>query len=102
GEKQGAKVVVDGRNAKIPKYESGNFVKPTVLDNLPATSELADTEIFGPVLSLIHANNIDEAIEFLARTPFGNHASLFTSSASAARKCRYELPARRHGTTDRT
>src|SRR5438270_892835 len=93
GEKQGAKIVVDGRNVKIPKYESGNFVKPTVLDNLPATSELADTEIFGPVLSLIHANNIDEAIEFLARTPFGNQASLFTSSGSAARKFRYEAPA---------
>src|SRR5438270_8966268 len=59
GEKQGAKIVVDGRNVKIPKYESGNFVKPTVLDNLPATSELADTEIFGPVLSLIHAHDID-------------------------------------------
>jgi len=93
GEKQGAKVVVDGRNAKIPKYESGNFVRPTVLDNLPATSELADTEIFGPVLSLIHAHHIDEAIEFLARSPFGNQASLFTSSGSAARKFRYEVPA---------
>jgi malonate-semialdehyde dehydrogenase (acetylating) / methylmalonate-semialdehyde dehydrogenase len=93
GEKQGAKIVVDGRNVKIPKYESGNFVKPTVLDNLPATSELADTEIFGPVLSLIHANDIDEAIEFLARSPFGNQASLFTSSGSAARKFRYEAPA---------
>src|SRR5438105_9856977 len=93
GEKQGAKVVVDGRNAKIPKYESGNFVRQTVLDNLPATSELADTEIFGPVLSLIHAHDIDEAIEFLARSPFGNQASLFTSSGSAARKFRYEAPA---------
>src|SRR5690349_3385512 len=54
GEKQGAKVLLDGRNSKIPRYESGNFVKPTILDNVPATSELADTEIFGPVLSLIH------------------------------------------------
>ena len=56
GDKQGAKVLLDGRNAKIPKYEAGNFVKPTILDNLPATSELADTEIFGPVLSLVHAD----------------------------------------------
>jgi malonate-semialdehyde dehydrogenase (acetylating) / methylmalonate-semialdehyde dehydrogenase len=46
--KQGAKVLLDGRNSKIPKYESGNFVKPTILDNVPATSDLADTEIFGP------------------------------------------------------
>jgi len=93
GEKQGAKVVVDGRNSKVPKYESGNFVKPTILDNLPATSELADTEIFGPVLSLVHANDMDEALAFLERSPYGNQASLFTSSGSAARRFRYEAPA---------
>src|SRR6266850_2364617 len=51
GEKSGAKVLVDGRNAKVPSYESGNFVKPTILDAVPANSELAHTEIFGPVLS---------------------------------------------------
>ncbi len=93
GEKQGAKVLLDGRNAKIPRYEAGNFVKPTILDDVPAASELAHTEIFGPVLSLIHANDIDEAIDFLARSPFGNQASLFTSSGAAARKFRYEAPA---------
>jgi malonate-semialdehyde dehydrogenase (acetylating) / methylmalonate-semialdehyde dehydrogenase len=93
GEKQGAKVLLDGRNSKIPKYESGNFVKPTILDNVPATSELADTEIFGPVLSLIHANDMDEALAFLERSPYGNQASLFTSSGAAARHFRYEAPA---------
>jgi malonate-semialdehyde dehydrogenase (acetylating) / methylmalonate-semialdehyde dehydrogenase len=93
GEKQGAKVLLDGRNAKIPKHESGNFVKPTILDDVPATSELADTEIFGPVLSLIHANDMDEALAFLERSPYGNQASLFTSSGSAARRFRYEAPA---------
>src|SRR5438445_3633662 len=93
GEKEGAKVLLDGRNAKIPKYESGNFVKPTILDNLPKDSELANTEIFGPVLSLVHANDIDEAIDFLAHSPFGNQASLFTSSGAAARKFRYEVQA---------
>jgi len=93
GEKQGAKVLLDGRNARIPGYESGNFVKPTILDHLPATSDLADTEIFGPVLSLIHANDMDEALAFLERSPFGNQASLFTSSGSAARRFRYEAPA---------
>jgi malonate-semialdehyde dehydrogenase (acetylating) / methylmalonate-semialdehyde dehydrogenase len=93
GEKQGAKVLLDGRNSKIPKYESGNFVKPTILDSVPATSELADTEIFGPVLSLIHANDMDEALAFLERSPYGNQASLFTSSGAAARRFRYEAPA---------
>ena len=93
GAKDGAKVVIDGRNPKISKYEAGNFVKPTVLDGVPATSELTNTEIFGPVLSLVHASGIDEAMEFLARSPYGNQASLFTSSGSAARRFRYEAPA---------
>jgi len=93
GEKQGAKVLLDGRNAKIPKHEAGNFVKPTILDNLPPTSELVDTEIFGPVLSLIHAKDMDEALAFLEHSAYGNQASLFTSSGSAARRFRYEAAA---------
>jgi malonate-semialdehyde dehydrogenase (acetylating) / methylmalonate-semialdehyde dehydrogenase len=90
---EGAKAIVDGRNAKVPNHESGHFLKPTVLDGLPASSSLAHTEIFGPVLSLVHANSIDEAMEFLAKSPFGNQASLFTTSGAAARKFRYEAPA---------
>ncbi len=93
GEKAGAKVLVDGRYAKVPSYESGNFVKPTILDGVPADSELAHTEIFGPVLSLVHAKDLDEAMNFLEKNPFGNQASLFTSSGSAARRFRYEAPA---------
>src|SRR5258705_2974805 len=93
GETQGAKVLIDGRNPRIPKHEAGNFVKPTILDGVPATSELTHTEIFGPVLSLIHADSMDEAIAFLERNPYGNQASLFTSSGSAARRFRYEAPA---------
>ena len=69
GEKQGAKILLDGRNPRIPKGEAGNFVKPTVLDAVPATSELTETEIFGPVLSLVHANDLDEALAFLERSP---------------------------------
>src|ERR1700683_884486 len=83
GEKQGAKILLDGRNSKISKYESGNFVKPTILDDVPATSDLADTEIFGPVLSLVHAGDMDDALAFLERSAYGNQASLFTSSGSA-------------------
>jgi malonate-semialdehyde dehydrogenase (acetylating)/methylmalonate-semialdehyde dehydrogenase len=93
GEKQGAKVLLDGRNTRIAKHEAGNFVKPTVLDGVPTTSELTHTEIFGPVLSMIHADNMDEAIAFLERNPYGNQASLFTSSGSAARRFRYQAPA---------
>jgi len=93
GEKQGAKVLLDGRNARVARHESGNFVKPTILDNVPASSELADTEIFGPVLSLIHASDLDEAMAFLEHSAYGNQASLFTSSGAAARRFRYEAPA---------
>jgi malonate-semialdehyde dehydrogenase (acetylating) / methylmalonate-semialdehyde dehydrogenase len=93
GEKQGARVLVDGRNAKIARHERGNFVKPTILDGVPASSELSHTEIFGPVLSMVHANDMDEALAFLERNPYGNQASLFTSSGAAARRFRYEAPA---------
>ena len=93
GINEGAKATIDGRNAKVANHEGGNFVKPTVLDGLPAASSLANTEIFGPVLSLVHAHSIDEAMEFLRRSPYGNQASLFTTSGAAARKFRYEAPA---------
>src|SRR4030088_3313037 len=93
GARDGAKVVLDGRNPKVAKYEAGNFVKPTVLDDVPASSELTNTEIFGPVLSLVHASDMDDAMDIVARSPFGNQASLFTSSGSAGRGFRYETPA---------
>src|SRR6266853_639277 len=93
GVDEGAKAILDGRNTKIPGHESGNFLTPTILDGLPSSSQLADTEIFGPVLSLVHADSIDEAMEFLRRSPYGNQASLFTTSGSAARQFRYEAPA---------
>ena len=93
GVSDGAKPIVDGRNAKVANHESGNFLKPTVLDGVPVSSALAHTEIFGPVLSLVHASSIDEAIDFVRRSPYGNQASLFTTSGAAARKFRYEAPA---------
>jgi malonate-semialdehyde dehydrogenase (acetylating)/methylmalonate-semialdehyde dehydrogenase len=90
---EGAKPLLDGRHASVPNHENGNFLTPTILDGLPSTSQLANTEIFGPVLSLIHADSVDEAIDFIRQSPFGNQASLFTTSGSAARKFRYEAPA---------
>jgi len=93
GEKGGAKVLVDGRNAKVSGLEHGNFVKPTILDGVAQSSELAHTEIFGPVLSLIPANDMDDALAFLEKNPFGNQASIFTSSGATARRFRYDAPA---------
>jgi malonate-semialdehyde dehydrogenase (acetylating) / methylmalonate-semialdehyde dehydrogenase len=86
----GAKPLVDGRSARVAGYEQGNFIRPTVLDNVDPMSELAQTEVFGPVLSVMRAKTIDDAIEMVNRSAFGNMACLFTSSGAAARRFRYE------------
>jgi malonate-semialdehyde dehydrogenase (acetylating)/methylmalonate-semialdehyde dehydrogenase len=93
GANEGAKVLLDGRTTTPKDGEKGNFVSPTVLDALPPNSELTDTEIFGPVLSLVHARDLDEALAFLESSAYGNQASLFTSNGAAARRFRYEAPA---------
>jgi len=90
GEKEGARVLADGRNAIIKGYERGNFVRPTVLDGLRPESEVAVTEIFGPVLGLIHVKSLEEAIDFVNSGRYGNMACIFTGSGAAARKFRYE------------
>lgn len=90
GADQGATVRVDGRSPHIPGYEQGNFIRPTILDNVSPQSEIAQTEIFGPVLGLIHLETIEQAIELINSGQYGNMACLFTSSGAAARKFRYE------------
>jgi malonate-semialdehyde dehydrogenase (acetylating)/methylmalonate-semialdehyde dehydrogenase len=90
GAGNGAEVLVDGRNPQIAGYEHGNFVRPTILHNVDPRSEIARTEIFGPVLSLMHADTIDEAIALVNAGVYGNMACLFTSSGAAARQFRYE------------
>jgi malonate-semialdehyde dehydrogenase (acetylating)/methylmalonate-semialdehyde dehydrogenase len=93
GVKEGASIPVDGRGTIIKGYENGSFVRPTILLDLKPGSEIARTEIFGPVLSLIHVKTIDEAVSLANDGEYGNQASLFTSSGSAARKFRYEVQA---------
>ncbi len=79
------KLLVDGRQGAPSE---GSFLKPSVIDDLDPGSELASTEIFGPVLSLIHLKNMDEVIELINKGRYGNMASLFTSSGSSARRFR--------------
>ncbi|MBW4475579.1 MAG: CoA-acylating methylmalonate-semialdehyde dehydrogenase [Tolypothrix brevis GSE-NOS-MK-07-07A] len=93
GAKEGAKLLVDGRNPEITGYKNGNFIRPTILQNVDPVGEIARTEIFGPVLSLIHLNSIDEAIALVNRGQYGNMACLFTTNGAAARKFRYEAEA---------
>ncbi|MCC6590058.1 MAG: CoA-acylating methylmalonate-semialdehyde dehydrogenase [Bryobacterales bacterium] len=90
GLKGGAKAVIDGRG--IETSADGYFVGPTVLEGNMESSDLATTEIFGPVLTLTPARDLDEAIAMIARNPYGNAASIFTTSGVSARKFRYEVP----------
>jgi malonate-semialdehyde dehydrogenase (acetylating)/methylmalonate-semialdehyde dehydrogenase len=93
GASDGARIVRDGRGARVSKYESGNFVGPTVIDGVSPSSELFDTEVFGPVLSLVHASTLDQAIAIIGQSQYGNAASLFTNRGATARRFKYEAPA---------
>lgn len=87
---EGASALVDGRGARVGGHEGGFFVRPTILRDVPAGGTIAKTEIFGPVLGLLHASTVDAAIELVNRSSFGNQACLFTQSGASARKFRYE------------
>ncbi len=87
---EGAKARVDGRGAKIDGNPDGWFVRPTVLDDLPVDGEVVRTEVFGPVLGLVRAKTLDDAIELINGGAYGNMACLFTSSGRAARRFRHE------------
>jgi malonate-semialdehyde dehydrogenase (acetylating)/methylmalonate-semialdehyde dehydrogenase len=93
GAREGASVLLDGSGAQIKGLPGGNFINPTIIDGVPLESQLSRTEIFGPVLSLLHAETIGEAIQIVAGNPYGNAASIFTSSGAAARQFRSEVPA---------
>jgi malonate-semialdehyde dehydrogenase (acetylating)/methylmalonate-semialdehyde dehydrogenase len=88
GISEGANLLLDGRNASISGYEKGNFIKPTILENVALDGEVIKTEIFGPVMSLLHMKTIDEAIDFVNSNNYGNMACLFTSSGLNARTFR--------------
>jgi malonate-semialdehyde dehydrogenase (acetylating)/methylmalonate-semialdehyde dehydrogenase len=93
GEQDGARILVDGRAPKIAGYDHGFFVAPTVLDQVPPDAEIARTEIFGPVLSLMHAKTIKEAIALVNGRSYGNMACIFTTDGANARRFRYEVNA---------
>lgn len=90
---EGGSVLLDGRNAAIKSYEKGNFIRPTIIENLPVGGELLRTEIFGPVMSLLHMKTVEEAIAFINNGAYGNMACVFTSSGSSARKFRNQAMA---------
>lgn len=93
GVDEGANLILDGRNVSIRGYEKGNFIKPTILENVPLDGEVIKTEIFGPVMSLLPMNSIEQAIDFVNSNNYGNMACLFTSSGLIARTFRNQANA---------
>jgi malonate-semialdehyde dehydrogenase (acetylating)/methylmalonate-semialdehyde dehydrogenase len=84
-EKAGASVLVDGRNTIVPGHEDGYYVGPTILDYVTPDMKIAQEEVFGPVLAIIRARDLDEALSVENANPYGNAASVFTESGGTAR-----------------
>ncbi|MDH4058305.1 MAG: aldehyde dehydrogenase family protein, partial [Cyclobacteriaceae bacterium] len=84
-EAAGAKVLVDGRNTKVEGQEGGYYVGPTVIDFVTPDMAIAKEEVFGPVLAILRANNIDEALQIENNSQYGNAASVFTQNGGMAR-----------------
>ena len=84
-ELQGAKILVDGRNTKVAGKENGTYVGPTVIDYVTPQMSVATEEIFGPVISIMRTNTVDEALAIENANPYGNAASVFTQNGAMAR-----------------
>ncbi len=85
GVKEGAKLILDGRSINIQGYENGNFVGPTLFDNVTKDMLIYKEEIFGPVLSVVRAKNYDEALKLVNDHEFGNGTSIYTSNGEVSR-----------------
>jgi len=91
GKKEGAEILLDGRNVIVEKYPKGNFVGPTILTGVKPHMLSYKEEIFGPVLLVMTADTLDDAIALINRNPYGNGTAIFTQSGAAARKFQYEV-----------
>ncbi|OQS47681.1 CoA-acylating methylmalonate-semialdehyde dehydrogenase [Chromobacterium violaceum] len=91
GVEEGAKLELDGRGVKVAGFESGNFVGPTIFSGVKPEMAIYHQEIFGPVLCLMAADTLDEAIAIINANPNGNGTAVFTQSGAAARKFQEEI-----------
>jgi malonate-semialdehyde dehydrogenase (acetylating)/methylmalonate-semialdehyde dehydrogenase len=92
GLKEGAELIRDGRR-EMNDFSEGNFLGPTIFDHVTPEMTIAREEIFAPVLSLLRANNLDEGLEYIRQSRYGNGATIYTNDAKAARKFREEADA---------
>ena len=84
-EQSGAKLLLDGRGVTVPDKENGNYIGPTLIDGVAPGSESACDEIFGPVITVLHVDTLDEALAIESASPYGNAASIYTANGAAAR-----------------
>jgi malonate-semialdehyde dehydrogenase (acetylating)/methylmalonate-semialdehyde dehydrogenase len=91
--KEGANLLLDGRDVKVEGHPNGFFVGPTIFGDVKPDMCIAQEEIFGPVMSIIKVKSYEEALEIIHASPYGNASSIFTSSGKWARKFGYEVQA---------
>jgi malonate-semialdehyde dehydrogenase (acetylating) / methylmalonate-semialdehyde dehydrogenase len=91
GIKEGAKLELDGRGIKVPGYEKGNFIGPTIFSGVTPEMKIYTTEIFGPVMVIVGVNTLGEAITLINNNPFGNGTGIFTQSGAVARRFQSEI-----------
>ena len=91
GIQEGAKLELDGRGIKVPGYEQGNFIGPTIFSAVRPGMKIYTTEVFGPVMVIVSVKTLDEAIALINDNPFGNGTGIFTQSGAAARKFQSEI-----------
>jgi malonate-semialdehyde dehydrogenase (acetylating) / methylmalonate-semialdehyde dehydrogenase len=91
GVNEGAKLLLDGRGVKVSGFEKGNFLGPTVFDHVDKNHTIYKEEIFGPVMCIVRADSLDQAIEFVNSNPYGNGTAIFTQSGAYARRYQREI-----------
>ncbi len=92
GVKEGADLLLDGRNVKVEGNPGGFFVGPTIFDNVTPDMTIAKEEIFGPVLGIVRVGDFEEALDIIRGIPYGNASSIFTNSGKWAREFKYRVP----------
>jgi malonate-semialdehyde dehydrogenase (acetylating)/methylmalonate-semialdehyde dehydrogenase len=93
GVSAGARLARDGRGDRVREHPRGYFVGPTILDEIHPDMPIAKIEVFGPVLTTLRVRDLDEAIDTINASPFGNSASIYTTSGAAAREFRKRVEA---------
>ncbi len=93
GEKDGARIIADGRGVKVPEAPRGFYLGATIVDGVEQNMTLAREEVFGPVLNVMRRDDLDRAIEIANASAFGNGAAIFTSSGRAAREFKHRVKA---------